>query len=284
MPLNKLMNKILPHEIFFTTFLCVICARLFIHTGASFSSILFLLIIIISVAWVYVFRKSQILRLGLYFILMNIIFNLLKNASTLINPSGKVDELLQYFDNVLIGGNMSLWLESYMNKILTDVLAFCYMLFMVQLPMACFYYLFINRKYAKGFYSGLFSIYALGFMGYIFFPAVGPYMAMEDKFTVPVSGSFITDFLHYMYPKGTNYTDVFPSLHCAVSCFILFFDYQYHKLRFSLYLIPCVGLWFSTVYLRYHYFVDCLAGFILALVILIFTKFYMDRAEDEENV
>lgn len=58
--------------------------------------------------------------------------------------------------------------------------------------------------------------------------------------------------------------DAFPSLHCAVPAFILAFDFIHKRRRFWICLGPCVLLWFSTVYLRYHYLVDVLCGFLLA--------------------
>jgi membrane-associated phospholipid phosphatase len=44
----------------------------------------------------------------------------------------------------------------------------------------------------------------------------------------------------------------------------LAFDRRHSRRRFRLFLVPVVGLWLSTVYLRYHYLVDLLAGFALA--------------------
>ena len=66
--------------------------------------------------------------------------------------------------------------------------------------------------------------------------------------------------------------DCFPSLHCAVSSYILFFDRRHRRWRFWLYLVPCVGLWVSTLYLRYHYFVDLVAGFALSAAALWFVN------------
>jgi membrane-associated phospholipid phosphatase len=57
--------------------------------------------------------------------------------------------------------------------------------------------------------------------------------------------------------------DVFPSLHCANSLYILLSDYEHKRWRFWAYLVPCVGLWASTLYLRYHYFIDVLCGLVL---------------------
>ena len=57
---------------------------------------------------------------------------------------------------------------------------------------------------------------------------------------------------------------VFPSLHCAVTLYLLLFDRQHRPARFKLLLLPCIALWFSTLYLRYHYFIDVLCGFALS--------------------
>jgi membrane-associated phospholipid phosphatase len=112
--------------------------------------------------------------------------------------------------------------------------------------------------------AGLFTIYGLGFLGYSFVPAAGPYLALPDEFTVPLTGWAITKFNAFVVANGSNGVDVFPSLHCAISCFLLFFDRQHARWRHRLYLAPCMGLWLATIYLRYHYVVDVVAGFALA--------------------
>jgi membrane-associated phospholipid phosphatase len=60
--------------------------------------------------------------------------------------------------------------------------------------------------------------------------------------------------------------DAFPSLHCAVSAFLLWLEWGHARRIFFVMLAPCVGLWFSTVYLRHHYLVDVFAGFTLTAV------------------
>ena len=68
--------------------------------------------------------------------------------------------------------------------------------------------------------------------------------------------------------RGSNGVDAFPSLHCAVTSYLLMFDWWHRRWRFWIYLVPCAGLWLATVYLRYHYAIDCLAGFALAGAVL----------------
>ena len=116
----------------------------------------------------------------------------------------------------------------------------------------------------KKFVIGLFTIYGLGFLGYSFVPAAGPCHALAAQYSVPLTGGWITGWNAAVVAKGSNGVDVFPSLHCAVSCFLLFFDRRHRPWRYRIYLLPCIGLWFSTIYLRYHYLVDVICGFALA--------------------
>jgi membrane-associated phospholipid phosphatase len=64
--------------------------------------------------------------------------------------------------------------------------------------------------------------------------------------------------------RGSNRVDAFPSLHCAVTAFTLLFDRVHAPRRFRLWLLPIIGLWIATIYLRYHYLTDVIAGMALA--------------------
>lgn len=64
----------------------------------------------------------------------------------------------------------------------------------------------------------------------------------------------------------SNCMDAFPSVHLAASLYLLLFDWQHWRRRFSWVLTPCLMLWLSTMYLRFHYFVHVLAGMVVALV------------------
>ena len=65
---------------------------------------------------------------------------------------------------------------------------------------------------------------------------------------------------------ASNGVDAFPSIHVAVSLYLLAFDRMYYRRRFWRLLVPCVALWISTIYLRYHYAVDVIAGFAIAAI------------------
>ena len=215
-------------------------------------------------------------RLAVYPVLMNALFVNMRWVSPLIN-NGKRDALLWEIDRSLVGGSLSVALEPLISAPLTELMCFCYMFFMVYLAVGILDYLFSDISLARTFYAGLFGLYGIGYFGYTLVPAIGPYLVYARHFSVPLKGYFMADFLAASYAYGTNFTDIFPSLHCAVSAYLLFFDLKWSRRRFALCVLPCLGIWFSTLYLRYHYFADVVAGFAAAALALAIARFAWAR-------
>jgi membrane-associated phospholipid phosphatase len=107
---------------------------------------------------------------------------------------------------------------------------------------------------------------------------------MADQFTVPLEGWIVTHWNAEIVRAGSNGVDVFPSLHCGVTSFILLFDWSHKPWRFWAYVVPCVGLWVSTVYLRYHYIVDLVAGFALSAFALYIAHRYGKTLENPHEL
>ncbi|MBP3224941.1 MAG: phosphatase PAP2 family protein [Campylobacter sp.] len=262
MKFAQIYKNILPHEMLWLAFFGILLIRLLFFGGYGFS--VFCAVCIGAIVY-NISSKSQILRFGFYVVLMNLTFVLLRYISPLINPSGKKDAFLYSVDCALFGDFVGLYLQKFHSEILTEIFAFFYLLFLPQLLFFFIYYLFKKDLTAK-FYIGLMSLYAAGFLGYIFVPAIGPYEFLAQKFHSPLQGYFFFDLLNENYAKGSNLTDVFPSLHCGVSCFILLFNFKFDKKQFRIWLIPTLLLWVSTVYLHYHYLIDCIVGIMLATI------------------
>ena len=205
------------------------------------------------------------IRLLFYPLAMNLLYPVLKTAIPAIHPKLE-DGVLQAADRVLIGANLSVRLEPLVHPAITEFLSFCYMLYFVYLLLGQLWYLIGGLELLKKYYVGLFCLYAIGYFGYSVLPALGPYLAMAGQFHTPLTGGWFTAANSQLVLNGSNRVDVFPSLHCANSLYILIFDYSHKRWRFWLYLVPCIGFWISTIYLRYHYFVDLICGFLLGLL------------------
>ena len=276
---TSLNKKILPHEIFFGAFLFITLFRLMWNVGIENTAtqiyIICISLSILLIAYSQVHPTNTVMRLRLfyYFIIGNILFVNMRYAVPLFHPE-HMDILLQRADNWLIGGNLSLHMQHYASPMLTEIMSICYMLFFPYLIFTIFTYSFAEIALSRKFYAGLFTLYGIGFICYTFLPAYGPYIVMAKQFSVPLVGYWVTDLQTKLYPLGTNYVDVFPSLHCAISAYILFFDRWYKPWRFRLYLIPCIGIWIATIFLRYHYFIDAICGFALALFSLWVARSY----------
>jgi membrane-associated phospholipid phosphatase len=178
-----------------------------------------------------------------------------------------IDRALIRIDLLLFGVHPSLWMQSWVMPWLTDLLSLAYLsYYFIPLTLVLVLYL-RDRPHLDRAIFILTLGYYVSFIGYILFPAVGPRYAMEHLYTVPLEGSFITDWVRDgLNAIEHNKRDVMPSGHTQLALMALFLAYRYKRVLFYV-LLPIVsGLLLSTVYLRYHYIIDLIAGAVLAVV------------------
>lgn len=266
---NAQNRRLHPHEWCFGAFLWLTWVRLALAAGffdphaLAWLGILVANVVLIRRCWREETVLNWRLRLIFYPLAMNLTYFLMREAVPKIHPAW-ADPLLQQVENALFGSAVSLKLQVITTPLLTEVLSFCYFCFFPFLTISIVYYCCREIELLRRFCAGLFTIYGLGFIGYTLLPGQAPWRAMADQFHVPLSGGWMTRLNDAVVSRGSNAVDAFPSLHCAVSSFLLVFDWWHRRWRFWIYLGPCLGLWIATVYLRYHYAVDCVAGFALA--------------------
>ena len=288
--IEKIINgPLLPHEIFFGLFMWITWIRLAVTLGLLHPDSLFYLMFILLnlgvILWNRKWNTSRTwqLRLWFYPVAMNLLYFHMKTSMHQIIPE-KFDGALLAIDQAMIGKNLSLRLTPYYHPLLTEFMSFCYFLFYIYLTVSLFYFSFGPLGLFQKFFAGLFTIYGIGFLSYTLIPAVGPWLYLAEAFDTPLIGYWITEINDKVVTSGSNGMDVFPSLHCAVSSFILFFDRKHRPWRFRLYLIPCVGLWISTLYLRYHYFIDLLVGFLLsAFALWLINQWEQNRNQESDT-
>jgi membrane-associated phospholipid phosphatase len=113
--------------------------------------------------------------------------------------------------------------------------------------------------------SGLMLVTFLGLLGYILVPAIGPMYSLHDVYTVPLSQpiSIFNQQLEFMDLARIR-RDVFPSMHVAISFLVWLYAFRNSRLLFWVLSPLILSLWVSTIYLRYHYLIDVVAGLLLA--------------------
>ena len=188
----------------------------------------------------------------------------------LVNPND-IDADLIAWDEYLLGFQPAIYLEQYIMPELTDFMYFSYSSFLIYILLFTMY-LYVRKKniaFRETLVSIILTFY-IGYVGYIIFPAVGPKFTMSHLFETSLSGSYITDRLSFlMNYEISEYTrrDCFPSLHNGVIFLILLFAFKHEKIYAYIFFPFAIALFISTLYLRYHYFVDMIAGFLLAIII-----------------
>jgi len=267
------MAGLYPHEWLFGAYLVIAWSRLTLTQGLfGPDTLAYATGIAIAAALVVADRRhasaaSMRWRLVFYPLAMNVYFQQMKSAVPAISPA-KADASLRAVDAALFGETPSVLLQAWVTPWLTELMSFFYLLFFPYLLISIVVHFIGPLERCKAFVSGLFSLYGIGFLGYTLVPAAGPWLAFAADFKVPLTGGQLTSWNDALVKLGSSGVDVFPSLHVAVSCFLLGFDFRHKPWRFRLYLLPCVGLWLSTLYLRYHYLIDVLCGLLLAALAL----------------
>jgi|HigsolmetaAR201D_1030396.scaffolds.fasta_scaffold09489_2 membrane-associated phospholipid phosphatase len=205
-----------------------------------------------------------------------LIMNLLYQATAIVVPALGVktswDHELAAIDRRILQFDLYHWLDTQAAWIyrpgISDIFSLSYMLLFVLLiaEMVRVFHGPLQQQAACAI--GLWTVYAVGFLGYTLFPAQGPYVAFADQYQTPITGGFFTSLNAWLVDTGAPGFDVFPSLHIAASAFLLFWYRRVAPRAYRLLVVPVGVLWLSTIYLRYHYVIDLLVGGLLAWVAL----------------
>ena len=96
--------------------------------------------------------------------------------------------------------------------------------------------------------------------------------ALRDPRPAPLAGGFPTRICYDFVALGSSFYDIFPSLHILMTCVLGDFDGRETRWRFWIMILPAIGLGASTLYLRYHYAIDLLAGFGIFLLLRVWAS------------
>ena len=194
-------------------------------------------------------------------------YSLWGEATHLLVPVDRDRELIA-LDQRLFGFQASVAIQRFITPPRTAWMEFSYFYHILHIPLVgCFVYLCRPRARFREMMSGLMVVTFLGLLGYILVPAIGPMYTLHDVYTVPLSQpvSFFNQQLQFM-DLARIHRDVFPSMHVAISFVVWLYALRNSKFLFWVLSPLVLSLWISTIYLRYHYLVDVVAGLLLAPV------------------
>jgi membrane-associated phospholipid phosphatase len=200
-----------------------------------------------------------------FLVILLMYYSLWGDATHLLVPHDRDGELI-VLDQRLFGFQASLAIQRFITPRRTAWMEFSYFFHILNIPIvACFVYLCRPRPRFREMMSGLMVVSFLGLLGYILVPAIGPMYTLHNLYTVPLSQpiSLFNQQLEFM-DFARIHRDVFPSMHVAISFLVWLYALRNSRPLFWILSPLIMSLWVSTVYLRYHYLIDVVAGLFLA--------------------
>ncbi len=198
-----------------------------------------------------------------------------------INPHD-LDYVLIRLDRMIFGTDPTAILDRIATPGLTEFLQICYSSFYLL-----WFILGIDLMRQRNYRGFLFFLFLLmygfytSYAGYLIVPAIGPRFTLYDfaKLNKELPGLYLTPILREIINSGESITNVaraaalaqrdcFPSGHTEMTLITIATAIRY-RTKSAMIIIPLgVGLIFATVYMRYHYGVDVIAGALVGTLVL----------------
>jgi membrane-associated phospholipid phosphatase len=175
------------------------------------------------------------------------------------------DDLLIAADRAILGGDVTVLLQPLVTPFLA---AFFYVAYSTYyfLPIVLGGFLWSRDVAAARRYIFTLSIcFYVSYAGYFTIPAFGPRTALADRNRVPLETSAVARAISRTINELEHTKlDAFPSGHTMIATAVMIVAWNRFRKLFWFLLPAAVLLIVSTVYCRYHYLVDVLAGIVLA--------------------
>jgi len=181
------------------------------------------------------------------------------------------DDLLLVWDRAIFGRHPGEFFDAISSPIVTEIMRGCWLSYFV-LPFVLCVPLYLRPKRAAfdEAVSVLVCGWLISYLGYYALPALGPgYFPQTIPAPTCVNDPGVTQSVALtLFSLEGRMHDIFPSGHTIIALLVLW-QAARHKLPLWPLLVPPIcGLILGTVYLRYHYGVDVLAGFLIALGVI----------------
>lgn len=208
---------------------------------------------------------------------MLVVFDSLEWLVHHVNPED-IDPILIKLDYMIFNTHPTVMLERIVTPFLTDLFQIAYLTYYF-IPIS-FGVLLLRNNQREDFERSLFLIlfcFYLSYLGYILMPALGPRFAIDHLHNANLKGFLVAEPIQRClnYLEGIK-RDAFPSGHSAIALIVLYLAYRFRRGFFWIALPIVLALLFSTVYCRYHYVVDVIAGFGLTISTIILGEWYYE--------
>jgi membrane-associated phospholipid phosphatase len=243
-----------------------VCHRNIPHAARCFAIHCVLAVGIIATAWMGARSRNRAIQFARYWYPLPLYIFFFEELQGLVHAifPGWFDRWLIGFDYYLAGGHPAAWLARFATPALNDFMQFSYMtyfLFLLILPAI----LYVQKR-RTAFWTVMTSTAIAHYSVYVvavLFPVESPYFALASLHLAPLTGGAFTTTIQFIERFGRVHGAAFPSAHVAGSMVALLAARRYKPWLFWICLPFFLSMCVATVYGRYHYVADVLAGIVV---------------------
>jgi membrane-associated phospholipid phosphatase len=247
----------------------LLCHRNIPHAARHFALHLLLAAGVVCLAAAAARSRSELVRFARHWYPLPLYIFFFEELQGLVHAifPGWFDRWLVAFDYALAGVHPSVWLARFASPALNDFMQFAYMTYFLNLVILpailyasrerlAFWTLMVSTAIAN------YSIYVIA----ILFPIESPYYSLASLQSRPLRGGCCTALIGLIERFGRVHGAAFPSAHVAGSMVALLAAWRYRRWLFWIGLPFFLCMCVATVYGRYHYVADVVAGSIVGCV------------------
>jgi len=186
------------------------------------------------------------------------------------------DWMVHQFESIIFGMDPAFAAQKYIDIWINEIMNFGYFSYYLLLPATILIYVFLKKwKSLEIMILSSAIAFYICYILFVFYPVTGPRFYLEDIYYLPIIGPFFTPLAKNVVEFGGHHGAAMPSSHCAIAFIVAWrIGKDIRKLMIPVVLIA-VLLCLSTVYGRFHYLTDVIAGVIIgALSVWISSHWY----------
>jgi hypothetical protein len=192
----------------------------------------------------------------------------------LIHPSW-FDSFFSSMDIKIFSVNLGLFVEQFDNRLLNELFRIGYGSYYLIILSGLFIHYFWGRiSEYEIMLSKITTAFCISYLLFIILPTQGPRFYHESIFHTNMDGLLFSYIQQKIMQLGSFRGGAFPSSHIAVALIVWWSLFSNHRKYFNMMGFFMFLLIMGTIWARYHYAIDALAGILLAILVEIgFNKY-----------
>ncbi|MEJ2052787.1 MAG: phosphatase PAP2 family protein [Calditrichaceae bacterium] len=180
--------------------------------------------------------------------------------------TGWFDSFFSLVDKAVFGVNLGLWVEQFDYPWLNEIFRIGYgSYYFLVIFGVLIHFISRNRQNSLRLITTITTAFCISYLLFILFPTQGPRFYHRNLYSTGMDGLFFSSLQKTIIAKGGFQGGAFPSSHIAVSLLVLFSLFKNHRKAFWIFTPFNLLLIIGTVWGRYHYAIDGVAGITLSI-------------------